>query len=142
MATVFTSETYTSNSKKLEYFSDILTNLDVLPGKKDLARVTNEEAVKRSVRNLILTNTGERLFQPGIGANLNKVLFELADIDALDLAQDQIASTLRLHEPRAKLISVQATLLPDNNSLGLQINFSLINTGKQTSVNLILYRIR
>jgi phage baseplate assembly protein W len=142
MATAFTSETYTSTSKKLEYFSDILTNLDVLPGKKDLARVTNEEAVKRSVRNLILTNTGERLFQPGIGANLNKVLFELADIDALDLAQDQIASTLRLHEPRAKLISVQATLLPDNNSLGLLINFSVINTGKQTSVNLILYRIR
>lgn len=142
MSTIFSSDKFTSTSKKLEYFSDILTNLDVLPGKKDLARTTNEEAVKRSVRNLILTNTGERLFQPGIGANLSKVLFELADIDALDLAQDQIASTIRLHEPRVNLISVQATLLPDNNSLGLQLNFSLINTGKQTNVNLILYRIR
>lgn len=142
MASVFSSDKFTSTSKKLEYFSDILTNLDVLPGKKDLARTTNEEAVKRSIRNLLLTNTGERLFQPGIGANLNKVLFELADIDSLDLAQDQIASTIRLHEPRAKLINVQATLLPDNNSLALQINFALINTGKQSSINVILYRIR
>jgi len=142
MTTIFSSDRYTSTSKKQEFYSDILTNIDILPGKKDLARLTNEDAVKRSVRNLILTNTGERLFQPGIGANLNKILFELADIDSLDLAQDQIASTLRLHEPRIKLISVTATLLPDNNSLNLLLNFSLINTQTTTSLSLILYRIR
>jgi phage baseplate assembly protein W len=142
MAQVFSAEKYTSTSKKLEYYSDFGVDLNIHPGKKDITRLTNEDAVKRAVRNLILTNTGERLFAPGIGANINRMLFELADNDSLDLAQDQINSTLRLYEPRIQVNTVTANLLPDDNTMSVTIKFSLINTEITTSLNLILYRVR
>ncbi len=142
MAQTFSSEKFTASSKKIEYFSDFTTDLDVHPGKKDISRIINEDAVKRSIRNLVLTNTGERLFQPGIGANLSRVLFELADNDALDLAQDQVLSTLRLYEKRAKIIEVVANLSPDSNSISLTVIFSVINTGKTSTLGLILNRVR
>jgi len=142
MAQTFTAEKYTSTSKKQEYYSDFGIDLNIHPGKKDLSRFINEEAVKRSVKNLILTNTGERLFQPAVGANLSRLLFELADNDSLDLAKDQVTSTLRVHEPRINVIGVIANLLPDNNSLSLTISFSLINIEKTATLNLILYRVR
>lgn len=142
MAQVFSAEKYTSTAKKLEYYSDFGVDLDIHPGKKDLTKLTNEDAVKRAVRNLILTNTGERLFAPGIGANINRMLFELADNDSLDLAQEQISSTLRLYEPRIRVLDVTANLLPDDNTMSVTIRFSLINTEITTSLNLILYRVR
>lgn len=119
-----------------------MTNLDIHPGKKDIARLVNEDAVKKSIRNIVSTNTGERLFQPAIGADISKILFELADNDALDLAQDQILANLRLFEPRAKIVQVVAEALPDNNSISLSIQFSLINSEKTSNVNIILYRVR
>lgn len=142
MAQVFSAEKYTSTSKKLEYYSDFGVDLNIHPGKKDITKITNEDAVKRAVRNLILTNTGERLFAPGIGANINRMLFELADNDSLDLAQDQINATLKLYEPRIRVIDVTASLLPDDNTMSLTIRFSLINTEITTTLNLILYRVR
>lgn len=142
MATVFSSDKYTSVSRQIEYYSDISADFDIHPGIKDLSRLTNEDAVKRAVRNLLLTNTGERLFQPGIGANLNRVLFELADNESLDSAQEQILSTLRLFEKRIKVLEVKANLLPDNNSMSINLIFSLINNDKPTELNLILFRVR
>lgn len=142
MATVFSSDKYTSVSRQIEYYSDISADFDIHPGIKDLSRLTNEDAVKRAVRNLLLTNTGERLFQPGIGANLNRVLFELADNESLDSAQEQILSTLRLFEKRIKVLEVRANLLPDNNSMSINLIFSLINNDKPTELNLILFRVR
>lgn len=142
MAQVQRSDIYTSVSRKLEYYSDFDINLDIHPGKKDITRFTNEESIKRSVRNLITTNFGERLFQPAIGSNLNRTLFELADAESLDLAQDQIAGVLRLFEPRIKLIRVIANVLPDQNSMSLTIVFSIINTSTVIELGLILYRVR
>lgn len=142
MAQVQRADLYTTVSRKLEYYSDFDTNLDIHPGKKDLTRITNEESVKRSVRSLILTNFGERMFQPAIGANLNRILFELADAESLDLAQDQIAGVLRLFEPRINLIRVIANVLPDQNTMNLTLVFSLINTSNIVELNLILYRVR
>lgn len=142
MAQTFSSEKFTETSKKIEFFSDFTPDFDIHPGKKDLARVINEDSVKRSIRNLILTNTGERLFQPNLGSNISRVLFELADNDALDLAQEQIISTLRVYEPRAKIIDVIANLSPDSNSMSITIKFSVINTGKTTTLGLILFRAR
>ena len=67
-------------TKPVEYFSDFLNNMDVHPVNKSLGRVINEEAVKQSLKNLILTNSGERLFQPTIGSDVYKSLFEPNDI--------------------------------------------------------------
>jgi len=58
-------------------YSDILSNFNIHPIKKDLVRLTNEEAVKKSIINLIFTNKGERPFQPFIGSSIRQYLFEL-----------------------------------------------------------------
>lgn len=142
MAQVFSAEKYTSTSKKLQFYSDFNVNLDIHPGKKDLNRVLDEDAVKRAVRNLILTNTGERVFQPAIGSNLSRQLFELADNDTLDLAEDLVGSTLRLFEPRVRLISVIANVMPDMNTMNLTIVFSILNTSNTTTLDIVLYRAR
>jgi phage baseplate assembly protein W len=142
MATVFSSDKFTQTAKQLEYYSDFTADFDIHPGLKDLSRLTNEEAVKRAVRNLLLTNSGERPFQPAIGANLSQSLFEMADNESLDSAQDQVLSTLRVFEPRIKVLQVSATLLPDNNSMTLTVIFSLINNEKPVQLSLILFRVR
>jgi len=58
------------------YYSDIPTNFDVHPVKEDLVLVTNESAVKRSIRNLLLTDPYERFFNPLIGSGIRQTLFE------------------------------------------------------------------
>lgn len=142
MAQTFSSDKFTSIARKTEFYSDFTVDLDIHPGKKDLSRITNEESVKRSIKNLILTNTGERPFQPALGSNISRLLFELADNDSLDLAQDQILNTIRVHEPRARVLKVVASASPDTNSISLTISFSLINSERQSQVNLLLYRVR
>ena len=57
-------------------YRDFVETLDVNPDTGDLLVRTDENDVSRSIRNLILTNRGERLFQPNIGSNVNKILFE------------------------------------------------------------------
>lgn len=142
MANVFTADKFTSTSKQIEYYSDFSIDLDIHPGKKDIVRKTNEEAIKRSIKNLILTNSDERFFQPGIATNLNRILFELADNDALDLAQEQVTAVLNLYEKRIRIIEVIANAEPDMNSISLTLTFSVLNTGKIVDLVVILDRVR
>ena len=69
MAQITSAEKYTSTTRKTELYSDFFIGLDIHPGKKDLARTTNENAVKRSIINLLLTDYDERPYQPTLGLN-------------------------------------------------------------------------
>ena len=62
MAIVVQRKSQTARALQVEYFSDFLSSFDVDPVKQDLYKVTNEEAVKSSIRNLLLTNTGDRIY--------------------------------------------------------------------------------
>ena len=66
----------TPRTRSQEFFSDFTRNLEQIPGRKDTSRVINENAVKESIRNLILTDRGERLMQPNIGCDIRGSLFE------------------------------------------------------------------
>jgi phage baseplate assembly protein W len=137
------ADKYTPITEKKEYYSDFLINFDENPITGNLARVTNEESVKQSIRNLILTNRSERLFQPLAGSRINSLLFENFDSSLVSSIETEIRETISLYEPRANIERVNITESQiDNNSLEITILFSIINIPQIIEMTLFLKRVR
>ena len=124
------------------YFSDFLNNFDSHPINNIIARVTNEGAVKQSIRNLILTEFGERLFQPNVGSDVAHSLFEPNDIVTAENITFFIKSTIKQNEPRALLLEVIVTPDPNNYLFQVNIIFMVVNSTTTHSLDLILRRVR
>lgn len=132
----------TSTAKQQEYFSDFLSSFDKSPLSSDIARITNENSIKQSIRNLVLTNLGERLFNPNIGGDVSRMLFEpYTGFTADDLKKD-IINTIKQNELRANDISVNVIANEDQNRFTVNIFFYIINNPNQLSLELVLQRVR
>ena len=116
-------------------YSDFNTNFNVHPIKKDLTRLTNEEAVKRSIKNIIQTNFYERPFQPMFGCNIRAYLFELITPITLQLIKKDVTAAINNYEPRANILDVIVSVAPDNNEIAVAVTFSIINSLQPTTVN-------
>jgi phage baseplate assembly protein W len=123
-------------------FSDFLDNLDINPITGALARVTNEKSISQALKNLVLTNYGERLFQPNVGCNTLATLFEPNDIIAQEDLKYHITTTINQNEPRVSVIEVDVKSNQLQDSLAVSITYSIINTSQIQSINLILARLR
>ncbi len=103
----------------IDSYSDLDMNLGFHPMTKDVRKKTKEDSIKQSVRNLLLTSPGERLFNPGWGCNIKGFLFEpITDSAALDI-KDMIEVTLQNYEPRIEVIDI--TVWPMLNRDGYEI---------------------
>ncbi len=122
--------------------SDFHKDLSLVPGKGDIARKSNEEAVKESIKNLVLTGRGERPFQPDLGCDVRELLFENATPQTLELMKTTIENVIKTYETRCNLIGVDVTGAVDSNTISITIVFTLINTLEPVSFNIILDRIR
>jgi hypothetical protein len=108
----------------------------------DVNSLTDVEAVKRSVRNLINTNHFERPFHPEIGSDVRAMLFEpMTPLTALNL-QRKVAEVLQNFEPRINLQQVLATPDIDRNSYNLKIMFYVVGVVGDITVETILERLR
>ena len=97
-------------------------------GSNDIAKITDIEAVKRSVRNLVLTNFYEKPFHPEIGSGVRDMLFEnMTPITAVVLAR-KVEDVIENFEPRARLIGVRALPNLDRNEYEVTIEFFVVNT--------------
>lgn len=123
-------------------YSDILMDFDIHPVKKDVVRTINETAVKRSIRNLILTGQGERLFQPNIGSNVKQYLFEPATPHTAYDIKQAIEQTINNYETRAELIGVKVTPNFTEDSYNVVIVFNIKNKPTPITLNIDLERIR
>ena len=133
----------TNNSKRatriykdldLDFGRNIVTN--------DVNRLTDVEAVKRSVRNLINTNHFERPFHPEIGGNVRALLFEpMTPLTALNL-QRKVEEVLNNFEPRAKITQIIADPDIDRNAYRLSIKFYVIGVTNPITVETFLERLR
>ncbi len=132
----------TPRTRSQEFFSDFTRNLEQIPGRKDTSRVINENAVKESIRNLILTDRGERLMQPNIGCDIRGSLFENIDQSTMLILEQNIKSTIRTYEPRCNLRSVEVQANTETNELRVKIVFSVINTTTTSSLTIDLNRVR
>lgn len=132
----------TAATKKDLFYSDFLVNLDKHPLNGSLARVTNENSVKQSIRQLILTDMYERPYQPNLGSKLYSLLFEPMNELIVPLIERTIEDTIRLYEPRATLRYVKVTPVESRNEYTVNIVFSLVNTIGDIQMDLIIKRIR
>jgi len=136
------ADKFTQTQNKQILFSDFLDNFNITPFNNQLAKVTNENSVRQSITNLVLTNYGERLFQPNVGGNVGDSLFEFADsVTAQNLTYD-ITNTIKDFEPRANVISVVVYPSPDQNTFIVNIVFSIINSTTQIQIQLTVARVR
>lgn len=132
----------TSTIKKELNYSDFLINFDRHPLNGSLARLTNEDSVKQSIRNLILTEVFERPYQPNIGSKIYSLLFDPMDEMTTNLIKRTIEDTIRLHEPRANLLGVDVFPIEARNEYNVNITFSMINAFEEIQMDLIIKRIR
>ena len=146
MARVFSLEDGNLNTKPIivsrsKTYSDIDLTFSAKVG-GDIFKKTEAAAVKQSIKTLLMTNYGEKPFNFMYGANLNNFLFEnIEDLDE-DEITDVISSAINNYEPRAIFKRVEARVLPDYNTIQLQIVFQVINTMENEALNLELTRLR
>lgn len=119
-------------------------DLDFLahPTTKDIVKKTGVDAIKRAVRNLILTNFYERPFRPWIGSNAQKLLFDNITPMTANFLTDAIREVIRNYEPRVEVLNVRVSADPDNNGYNAYIEFMIINRQEPASFNVFLERIR
>ncbi len=123
-------------------YKDIDTLFDIHPVTRKLNILTNNAAVARSIKNLVLTNKGERPYQPFLGCDIRNQLFELNDGIVESEVEDVITECINQYEPRAELISVVANIKPDQHLVEVTVTFRVVNQTDPVSINLILERVR
>ena len=117
---------------------DFFTN----PTTKDIVKKTGDEAIKRSIRNLLVTNHYERPFRSYIGSGIRGLLFENYGPMTSILLKDQIELTLKNFEPRIAVQSVVVEEDIDNNGFNVKLTYIILNTNEPIVTSLFLERIR
>jgi len=138
MATIY-KEGLKTNSRR---WSDLDLDFRAHPVTKDVVIKTDVEAVKRSVRNLILTNRYERPFQPEIDGGVTRHLFELATPHTKHDIESAIRTAISNFEPRAAVIDVVVGGDLDRNGFDVTITFRVVNTPDPVTIELFLERLR
>lgn len=123
-------------------YSDLDLDFIAHPTTGDVVRKTGEDAIKRSVRNLILTNFYDRPFRSYIGSNSQKLLFENANAITAALLKDAIREVIENYEPRVKLTNIEIQFDYDNNGYNVAMRYIVLNREEPVVITLFLERIR
>lgn len=123
-------------------FTDIDLNFIKHPVSRDITKKYDVDAIKQSVKNLILTNFYERPFHPEIGSQITGLLFENWNPMLEAVIKQAVANTIGNFEPRVKLIDVLVVPNPDNNALRVSIVFKIVNTETPITIEITLQRTR
>ena len=109
-------------------FKDISMTFQANPLNSDLIAIKNENAIARSVRNIVFTLPGEKFFNPNFGSKISKVLFENIDDITASVIVDEIKESIRNYEPRVELLDVEAFPNFDNNQFDVNIVYVIIGS--------------
>ena len=142
--TTFRDAELTNNSdRSAQIYKDINLNFSRHPVTGDIGMLSDAQAVKNSVRNLVNTNFYEKHFRPEIGSNIRSILFEPVSPLVADVLKRQIKDVIENFEPRAELIDIKSIAKPDRNEYQVTIEFFVVNssTGVE-SVTLMLEQLR
>ena len=137
------AQAFNDSPRNVRTYSDLDLFFSAKGVSKDISKVTDIQAVKRSIRNLVLTNHYEKPFHPEIGSGVRDMLFEpMTPITANILAR-KIEDVIENFEPRAKLIGVRAQPNLDRNEYEVTIEFYVINTPTElVDLTVMLERLR
>ena len=107
-------------------FKDINLSFKRHPVTNDVVTIRNEDAIKRSVKNIIFTILGEKPFEPNFGSVINESLFDLnTNLSEIRVA-DEISASLRNYEPRISDIDVTVTVAPDTNEMNCTVQYEIV----------------
>ena len=107
-------------------FKDISLSFEPHPVTNDLPILLNENAIRKSVRNLVETIPTERFFNSLIGSNVRSSLFDFVDVATASVIENQIKITLENYEPRIENVTIEVAPFPDSNTFDITIIFDII----------------
>jgi len=133
-------------TRKFDY-SDLDLDFIAHPTSKDVVKKRGFDAIKRSIRNLVLTNFYDKPFRSYIGSNVQKILFDNINPFTAIFLRDAIEEVITNFEPRVKLREdvsngIVVNVSSDNNGYDVTISFTIINTGAPVTFSLFLERLR
>ena len=141
--TAYTDGTFQGEERAAQLYSDIDLFFGPKIGSKDISKLSDFTAVKRSVRNLILTNPYEKPFHPEIGSGVRDILFEPMTPITAHVLTMRIEEVIENFEPRARLIGVRALPNLDNNAYEVTIEFYVVNAPTElVNMEVLLERLR
>ena len=124
-------------------FKDINLSFKRHPVTNDVVAIRNEDAIKRSVRNIIFTILGEKPFEPNFGSVINESLFDLNTNLSEIRVSDEIRSSLLIYEPRISNVDVDVTIAPDTNEMNCTIQYDITGIPSPTQeVDVLLFPAR
>ena len=124
-------------------FKDINLSFKRHPVTNDVVAIRDEDAIKRSVKNIIFTILGEKPFEPQFGSVINEALFDLNTVYDEILVQDEIKSSILRFEPRITNLRVTTSLYPDSNELNCLVQYDIVGLPAPTQeVDVLLFPAR
>lgn len=124
--------------KQLIYYRDFPIEFRSIDSSGDIETTENADAIKGAIKNLLLTDRGERFFNPLLGSDIRKLLFENATPMTQDLLIQFIKDTISQYEPRAQVLDVIVSEDIDNHRYAVTLTFSVINKREPISLSLLL----
>ena len=135
--------TLTNQSKRsARIYKDLNLDFQQNTATKDIQKITDVDAVKRSVRNLINTNHYEKPFRPEVGSNLRAMLFEMISPQMNHAISKEIDLMIANYEPRCRLVQVHTQSELERNGYSVQISFYVQNSPNPVVVESFLERLR
>ena len=124
-------------------FKDINLSFKRHPVTNDVVTIRDEDAIKRSVRNIIFTILGEKPFEPNFGSVINESLFDLNTNLSEIRVSDEIRSSLLNYEPRISNLDVTVTVAPDTNEMNCTVQYDITGIPAPTQeVDVLLFPAR
>ena len=106
----------------------------------DVSTKKNDNAIKQSIRNLILTFHGEKPFQPNKGSAVQGLLFEQLDTFTADVVKEEIINTINQYEPRVDLQKCSVTPIYEGNKLNITIEYRVVGLPQKETISFVLQR--
>jgi phage baseplate assembly protein W len=129
-------------TSRVKGWRDLDLSLTLHPVRKDIMPLKDDNAIKNSVKNLLISNFYERPFSRDIGANLRALLFEPADSITKIALKDNIRRVIRKYEQRVVLRGIEIKYADDSNAFNITVMFKIKEFNTNESVEIVLRRLR
>ena len=138
----YDASTTNKSKRSNRIYSDLNLSFTKNPATKDVARLFDVQAIKRSVKNIILTNKYERPFNSDFGCNLRGFLFENITEPLLVVIKDRVSMAIEKYEPRVSVEDVFVKEEDGSNGISIMVSFKINGVEQPVTVSTFLQRVR
>jgi phage baseplate assembly protein W len=129
-----------SEIRRSRRFDDLLISMKKNVFTDDVSTVKNDNSIKQSIKNLVLTTPGEKHFQPNVGSRVFNLLFEPLDAFTADAVKDEVINTINQYEPRVELTDVAVVPIEQGNKLSITIEYRIVGLPVVETIDFVLQR--